>query len=350
MSKVFVIGSVNMDLVICADRMPKSGETISGYGFMTNPGGKGANQAVAAAKMNAETYMVGCVGVDAFGDELQKALAGSYNKIIEVNTYNNGNTGIQISGVSTETIDKWPAYNQVINCTSYNNADNGYEDADGFAAKLTCGPGNVFDGCIAYNNADDGWDLYAKIQTGPIGVVTIKNCIAYSNGYLSDGTNAGNGNGFKLGGTSLIPCTDWEYDEDNKRVYTYGQHELINSIAYNNKAKGIDSNSCPAIKVVNCTSYNNGSYNVAFYTHAGNTNFEATGIISFKQLAQDWNGVEGGFDAARVAIGEQLKPNNQDNAKFQNETTFYWDGSQSSNGTDQITADDFVSLDTTIAP
>ena len=101
-----------------------------------------------------------------------------------------------------------PAYNQVV-CTSYNNADNGYEDADGFAAKLTCGPGNVFDGCIAYNNADDGWDLYAKIQTGPIGVVTIKNCIAYSNGYLSDGTNAGNGNGFKLGGTSLIPCTDW---------------------------------------------------------------------------------------------------------------------------------------------
>ncbi|HHW89443.1 MAG TPA: hypothetical protein GX745_00860 [Clostridiales bacterium] len=277
-------------------------------------------------------------------------IAGSYNKIIEVNTYNNGNTGIQISGVSTETIDKWPAYNQVINCTSYNNADNGYEDADGFAAKLTCGPGNVFDGCIAYNNADDGWDLYAKIQTGPIGVVTIKNCIAYSNGYLSDGTNAGNGNGFKLGGTSLIPCTDWEYDEDNNRVYTNGQHELINSIAYNNKAKGIDSNSCPAIKVVNCTSYNNGSYNVAFYTHAGNTNFEATGIISFKQLEEDWNGVDDGFDAAKVAIGEQLKPSNQDNTKFQNETNFYWDGTQSSNGTDQITEDDFVSLDTSIAP
>ncbi|NLC17244.1 MAG: ribokinase [Clostridiales bacterium] len=76
MSKIFVIGSVNMDLVICADRMPKSGETISGYGFMINPGGKGANQAVAAAKMNAETYTVGCVGDDAFGGELQKALEG----------------------------------------------------------------------------------------------------------------------------------------------------------------------------------------------------------------------------------------------------------------------------------
>jgi ribokinase len=74
MSKIFVIGSVNMDLVIGVERMPKNGETISGCGFMTNPGGKGANQAVAAAKMNAPTYMVGCVGVDAFGEELSKAL------------------------------------------------------------------------------------------------------------------------------------------------------------------------------------------------------------------------------------------------------------------------------------
>ena len=38
----------------------------------------------------------------------------------------------------------------------------GYEDADGFAAKLTVGDGNVFDGCISYNNADDGWDFFAK--------------------------------------------------------------------------------------------------------------------------------------------------------------------------------------------
>lgn len=44
----------------------------------------------------------------------------------------------------------------MLNCTSYGNADRGYEDADGFAAKITVGDGNVFDGCIAYNNADDG--------------------------------------------------------------------------------------------------------------------------------------------------------------------------------------------------
>ena len=56
----------------------------------------------------------------------------------------------------------WPSYNLILNCTSYGNADAGYEDADGFAAKLTVGDGNVFDGCIAHHNADDGWDLIRK--------------------------------------------------------------------------------------------------------------------------------------------------------------------------------------------
>ena len=71
--------------------------------------------------------------------------------------------------------------------TSYLNADAGYEDADGFAAKLTIGEGNVFDGCIAAYNADDGWDLFAKIETGAIGQVVIQNCVAFKNGYVLDG-------------------------------------------------------------------------------------------------------------------------------------------------------------------
>ena len=68
--KLFVVGSLNMDLVIRAPFMPENGMTITGEGFMTNPGGKGANQAVAMAKLGAEAYMVGCVG-DAFGDYLR---------------------------------------------------------------------------------------------------------------------------------------------------------------------------------------------------------------------------------------------------------------------------------------
>ncbi len=252
-------------------------------------------------------------------------VSGNNNILDNINTYHNGNTGIQISryaGVDI-TIDQWPANNLILNCTSYGNADSGYEDADGFAAKLTIGEGNVFDGCVAYNNADDGWDLYAKVATGSIGAVVIKNCVAYGNGYLEDGTNAGNGNGFKMGGDSLS-----------------GKHQLINSIAFNNKAKGIDSNSCPDIIVKNCISYNNGSYNVAFYTNGSgsSTNFVANGIISIK----DSEAVNGAS-----SIGDNLKPQgNQDNTLFQGDSNYYWSGTNSSNASSQtITTDIFVSTE-----
>mgnify|MGYP000535542745 CR=1 FL=1 len=194
-------------------------------------------------------------------------LCGSSCTVDNVRTYHNGNTGLQISRfTSTDTKEEWPSNNLVLNCTSYGNADEGYEDADGFAAKLTIGEGNTFDGCIAYNNADDGWDLFAKVETGSIGAVTIQNCVAYGNGYLEDGTDAGNGNGFKMGGSSMS-----------------GYHKLINSVAFDNKAKGIDSNSCPDIQVTNSTSYNNGGSNVAMYTNdAANTDFMATGVLSWR--------------------------------------------------------------------
>lgn len=71
--KIFVVGSVNMDLVVKAPYVPQSGETIRGDGFMSNAGGKGANQAVAAAKLGGDVYMVGAVG-DAFGGELRDSL------------------------------------------------------------------------------------------------------------------------------------------------------------------------------------------------------------------------------------------------------------------------------------
>jgi len=63
-----VIGSINTDLVINTDRMPKMGETITGHGFATNCGGKGANQAVAAAKLGGDVTFIGAVGKDANGD------------------------------------------------------------------------------------------------------------------------------------------------------------------------------------------------------------------------------------------------------------------------------------------
>src|SRR3546814_458716 len=73
-AKVVVIGSLNMDLVTRAPRLPKGGETLIGESFCTIPGGKGANQAVAAARLGAKVSMVGCVGSDAYGQQLRGAL------------------------------------------------------------------------------------------------------------------------------------------------------------------------------------------------------------------------------------------------------------------------------------
>ena len=69
-----VLGSINMDLVVAAPRLPLPGETIAGDDFDMTPGGKGANQAVAAAKLGAEVRMVGRVGEDAFGPMLLRGL------------------------------------------------------------------------------------------------------------------------------------------------------------------------------------------------------------------------------------------------------------------------------------
>lgn len=71
---VLVVGSLNMDLVVSTRWLPKKGETVFGKQFNKFPGGKGANQAVAAAKLGAQVTMVGCVGCDGFADELEDVL------------------------------------------------------------------------------------------------------------------------------------------------------------------------------------------------------------------------------------------------------------------------------------
>lgn len=173
-------------------------------------------------------------------------ISGNHN-IIEYCVFDsNRDTGLQISrrSASVTNYDEWPSYNQIINSTSKNNCDPAsYENADGFAAKLTCGPGNVFDGCIAYNNSDDGWDLYAKTETGPIGVVTIKNSIAMRNGKTEVGLTNSNcdGNGFKLGGSGVGT-----------------PHIVINALAIENLHHGFTDNNNPsAIAVVNATAFEN---------------------------------------------------------------------------------------------
>jgi ribokinase len=67
--RLAVVGSINLDLVVRAERLPRPGETVTGATFSRVPGGKGANQAVAAARLGAEVAMIGCVGVDTFAGE-----------------------------------------------------------------------------------------------------------------------------------------------------------------------------------------------------------------------------------------------------------------------------------------
>jgi fibronectin type 3 domain-containing protein len=195
-------------------------------------------------------------------------IGGNNNTIERCSTHNNRDSGLQLGRHSSSAPQsEWPANNLILNCDSFDNfdPDNG-EDADGFACKLTTGPGNVFRGCIAHHNVDDGWDLFTKTDTGPISPVTIENCISFSNGATSSGgsTTNSDGNGFKLGGDD-IPVN----------------HIIRRSIAFGNKKHGITFNSNPgSITVTNCTSFNNGQENIKFDTgthvFTNNLSFQGT--------------------------------------------------------------------------
>lgn len=94
-AKVAVIGSLNMDLVTRAPRLPRGGETLIGQSFATVSGGKGANQAVAAARLGAQVSMVGCVGNDAYGRELRDALLAEQIDCQAVSTVE-GSSGVAL--------------------------------------------------------------------------------------------------------------------------------------------------------------------------------------------------------------------------------------------------------------
>ncbi|WP_435736391.1 carbohydrate-binding protein [Cellulosimicrobium sp. PMB13] len=195
---------------------------------------------------------------------------GHHNVVERVESHHNADTGIQISGRSAEPPSMWPSHNLVVSSVAHNNADAGGNDADGFAAKLTVGEGNVFRNDIAHHNIDDGWDLYAKSTTGPIGTVIVEDSVAYDNGWLeADPSRTGEGNGFKLGGES-IP----------------GDHLLRNSVSYGNLGTGVTSNSGPDVRLEDVTSVAN-DRGVRLETNASTTAYQASGVVSWQNPAVD---------------------------------------------------------------
>lgn len=96
---VVVFGSVNMDLTAYVPALPQPGETLFGSSYLTAPGGKGANQAVAAARLGAKTRFVGRVGRDGFGEELLQAIAGEGVDMEAVAIDDENGTGLAVINV-----------------------------------------------------------------------------------------------------------------------------------------------------------------------------------------------------------------------------------------------------------
>ncbi|GAB4084569.1 hypothetical protein GCM10028784_11990 [Myceligenerans cantabricum] len=250
-------------------------------------------------------------------------ISGHHNVIERIETHHNQDSGLQISGSSAEPPAMWPSHNLVLSSESHDNRDPQGNDADGFGVKLTVGEGNVIRSSIAHHNIDDGWDLYAKSTTGPIGVVTVEDSVAYANGWLEDDdglTDLGEGNGFKLGGES-VP----------------GAHVLRNSVAFGNLAKGVTSNSGPDVRLENVTSVGNGlasparsGMNVQLKTSASRTEYRASGVLSW-----------------RASLADELELR-QDDTSLLTDPTNYFDGVAAGDPGDrpaEVAEDWFVATD-----
>jgi hypothetical protein len=146
-------------------------------------------------------------------------------------------TGFHITGGNG--VAMYPASNLFLNCDSIRSYDApGGGNADGFSAKWSLGPNNVFRGCRAWENSDDGWDLWMGSAT-----VLIENCWAFRAAVNVGGS--GDGNGFKLGGN-----------------YVATPHRIVNCLSFNNRVRGYDqNNNMGTLTVNNNTAWNNPSYN-----------------------------------------------------------------------------------------
>lgn len=138
MPHVLVIGSVNMDLVITAEAFARAGETLTAQSFATYHGGKGANQAVAAARLGAKVSLLGCIGDDAFGVELRAGLEQEGIHTRWLRTASQTRTGV--AGITVcqaeNAILVVPGANHAITVEDVLSADEAFAQADVVLAQL----------------------------------------------------------------------------------------------------------------------------------------------------------------------------------------------------------------------
>jgi parallel beta-helix repeat protein len=208
--------------------------------------------------------------------------SSGYNIIEGCISHDNGLEGIKLTGTTHD--------NLILNCDSYRNYDasNHGENADGFAAKTSTGTGNVYRGCRAWYNSDDGWDFYSNDTGG----LTLDSCWAFWNGInlWGDGSWAGDGDGFKLGGAG-----------------TLAEHHLTNCLAFDNRLSGFAQNHANAGQtMINCTSLRNSQNTFSFYENVtGGTllhhvlknclSYGGTGVTIYSSAEQVTNSWQMGF-------------------------------------------------------
>ena len=141
---VVALGGINMDLVTYSTRFPEAGETVAGERFLTYPGGKGANQAVAAARMGARTAMVGRVGDDLFGPQLLEGLRAAGVDVSRVAVAPGETSGIaviSINGAAQNRIVQVLGANLTCGAAEADNAIEALKNASALILQLEAPPG-----------------------------------------------------------------------------------------------------------------------------------------------------------------------------------------------------------------
>ncbi|WP_251551552.1 right-handed parallel beta-helix repeat-containing protein [Neobacillus muris] len=240
-------------------------------------------------------------------------MSGHHNIVEQMVFSYNGDTGFILSGAGTAP-ECWPEYNLILNCESHDNRDATDDNADGFAAKLGVGAGNIFRGNISHHNIDDGWDLFNRANEGPNWPITLEGNISYSNGKLSDGyrKDGNSGSGFKLGGEGL-PV----------------DHVVRGNIAFDNNLDGFTDNFNPGKLLL--------EDNIALNNKRCNFIFRKSPYFKPEEQSVFKNNLSVRTEAGDL---EDYVTGNAD------ETNYFWDGQKTVNSLGEtINLQEFLSMD-----